>query len=167
MEIYTLENFKFAFDFLESLKDIREDLKHHPEKDALNHSLQVLELAFKESQDIDLILSAMLHDIGKAHFVIDHDKIAIELLKDYVSVKTLWLIEHHIRIRYLLEGKIVKLSKVEYLINHPWLPELILLTRWDKMGRIPDKTIKYDKEYILKRLNQCADKHFKNLLDKL
>jgi len=163
MELYTLENLEFAFNFLESLKEVNQGIEHHPEINAFNHSLQVLELAFKESNDTDLILSAMLHDIGKSINTIGHDKIAIELLKDYLSVKSLFLIEHHIRIRNLIDGKMKRLSKIEYLINHSWLPELILLARWDILGRIPDRSIIYNKESIVKRLNKCVEKHFKNV----
>ena len=162
MEVYNLDNLKFAFDLLDNCKDIREDSEYHPEKCVLSHSMQVLELAFKESDDIDLILSAMLHDIGKAIYTIDHDNIGIELLKDYVSVKTLWLIEHHMRIWYFLEGKMKKLSKVQYLSQHPWLSDLILLARWDKSGRNPNITVEYNKERIIERLNLCVNKHFKN-----
>lgn len=165
MIFYTLENFKFAFDFLETLKEVEQGIKNHPEINAFNHSLQVLELAFKESKNIDLIISAMLHDIGKVISTIDHDKIAIELLKNHVSVKTLFLIEHHIRIRNLLDGKMKRLHKIEYLINHPWLPELILLARWDILGRIPNRIMKYDKEDIIKKLNQCVKGHFKSDLN--
>jgi predicted HD phosphohydrolase len=88
-----------------------------------------LNIALKETDDIDLILAAMLHDIGKAVNTLEHDKIAIEMLKDYASVKTLFLIENHLRIRLLLNGDMKRLSKVQFLINHPWLPELILLAR--------------------------------------
>ena len=149
------------FEFLEKTQGIEQMDKHHPEGDVLNHSLQVLYWAFKESIDTDLILAAMLHDIGKIENSKGHEKIAVEWLQDYVSPKTLWLIEHHMRIWTLIKGDMRKQKKVLELIEHPWLPELILLARWDSIGRDPNKKIIYDKEDIQKRLDRCTEQHFK------
>ena len=50
--------------------------------------------------------------------------------------------------------------KVQKLTGHAWMPELVLLARWDKMGRNPNKKISYDPEKILDKLNQCVILHF-------
>ncbi len=156
-----LDNIDILFEYLEKLEGVTQREDYHPEGDAFNHSLQVLYHAFRETKNLDLTLAAMLHDIGKAENTLGHDKIAVENLKDYVSVKTLWLIEHHIRVKMLLNGEMKKLSKVKALIEHPWFPELILLNRWDQMGRNPHRVIKYDKEHIVSRLYKCIENHFK------
>lgn len=65
IEIIGKEQIDLYFSYLERCKDVKQMEKHHPEGDVLNHSLQCLCWAFKESYDIDLILAAMLHDIGK------------------------------------------------------------------------------------------------------
>lgn len=148
------------FGFLERTRGVEQREDYHPEIDTFDHSLQVLRRAFKETDDVDLILAAMLHDIGKCENTLGHEKIAVEWLEDYVSVKTLWLIEHHIRIQLLLSGEMKRLSKVRYLIEHPWLPELILLRRWDKMGRKKNSGISYDRSEIINWLNTCAERHF-------
>lgn len=145
---------------LEETKDVVQMEIHHPEGDVFTHSLQVLQIAFRETIDTDLILAAMLHDVGKVGNSRGHEKIAVELLDCHCSAKTLWLIEHHMRIWYLLLGEMRKRSKVEFLINHPWLPDLIMLARWDKIGRNPRRKITYDKEKIIDRLNLCVEKHF-------
>jgi len=149
--------FDILFDVLEGTKGIEQKDEHHPEGDVFNHSLQVLYHGFRESNDTDLLLAAMLHDIGKAGNLLGHEKIAVEFLTGYVSIKTLWLIEHHMRIWYLTLGQMRKLSKVHYLINHPWIPELIYLARWDKMGRNPNRNIKYDRQTIKNKLNKCVE----------
>lgn len=150
-------------DLLESLKGIPQMEKHHPEGDVFVHSLQVLHHAFREEkEDLDLILAAMLHDIGKKENPLGHEQIGAEMIKDIVSVKTQWLITHHLRIRFLLEGKIKRTSKVRYLVDHPWLPELILLARWDRLGRNPSFKPKYDREKIIEGLEKVAKSHFKN-----
>lgn len=148
------------FTFLENTKDVEQSVIHHPEGDVFTHSLQVLRWAFRESHDTDLILAAMLHDIGKKEQPLGHEDIACEWLDPYVSVKTLWLIKNHMRIWYYLTGDMRKLGKCKELAGHPWLPELIQLARWDKMGRVPGVTPKYDKCDIVDRLNKKIPLHF-------
>lgn len=150
------------FGFLERCRGVEQLEEHHPEGDVFNHSLQVLWWAFRESNDVDLILAAMLHDVGKYENSLGHEKIAVDWLNEIASGKTLWLIEHHMRIWYLILGEMKKLSKVDYLINHPWLPELIQLARWDKIGRNPNRKIKYDRQKIIDNLNKCVGKHFRD-----
>jgi len=145
---------------LEQCQGVKQMPEHHPEGDVFIHSLQVLKWAFKESIDTDLILAAMLHDVGKMENSKGHEKIGVGLLKPYLSAKSLWLIEHHMRVWYLIYGEMRRLSKVQYLIGHPWLSDLILLARWDKLGRNPNHQIKYDKDFIIEKLNRCANKHF-------
>jgi hypothetical protein len=154
------------FKYLEDLEGVAQKEEHHPEKDAFQHSLQVLYHAFRESSDIEVILAAMLHDIGKKENTLGHEEIACEWLEGKVSVKTLWLIKNHIRIRWLLDGKMKKRQKVLALVNHPWLPDLILLVRWDTMGRNPNKLVKYNKKDIMKKLEKVAKDHFPKLQKK-
>ncbi len=161
MKIFTNGFMNPLFDLLEKCKGVEQMDEHHPEGDVFVHSLQVLKWAFKESIDTDLILAAMLHDIGKVENSLGHDKIAVEMLTGLVSVKTLWLIENHMRIWYLILGEMKRWKKVQDLVHHPWLPEMILLARWDKMGRNPNiRNINYDKQNIMDRLNKCAEMHF-------
>ena len=158
--IFTNEFMEPLFMTLEQCRGVKQMEVHHPEGDVFNHSLQVLYCAFRETIDTDLILAAMLHDVGKMENSLGHEKISIGLLKPYVSLKTLWLIEHHMRIWYYILGDMRKLSKVKEMAGHPWLPELVQLARFDKMGRNPNRTIKYNKSNIMERLNMCIEKRF-------
>jgi len=148
------------FELLEACDGINQSEKWHPEGDVLLHSLQVLYQGFKENCDVDLLLAAMLHDIGKVKNSLGHEDIGADMLVGFVSEKTLWLIRNHMRIWYLLLGDMKRIKKVEELINHPWLPELLYLIRWDKMGRNPNKTIKYDKQDIMNRFERTTEKYF-------
>lgn len=161
--IFTPEFMEPLFLILEQTKGVKQLEKHHPEGGVFNHSLQVLYRAFRETIDTDLILAAMLHDIGKMENSLGHEKIAIGILKPFLSTKSLWLIENHMRIWYYLLGEMKKLSKAKQLAEHPWLPELIQLARFDKMGRNPNRKIKYDREDIMNKLNICAENRFRRL----
>jgi HD domain-containing protein len=158
--IFTLEIMEPLFVTLEQCRGIAQMNNHHPEGCVFTHSVQVLYWALKESNDTDLILAAMLHDVGKMENSHGHEKIAVGMLKPYLSAKSLWLIEQHMRVWYLLLGEMRKLSKVKHLVGHPWLPELIHLVRWDKMGRNPMHKPYYDREAIMERLNKCVERRF-------
>jgi len=158
--IYTPKLMDPLFTTLEQCRGVKQMEHHHPEGDVFNHLLQVLHHAFRESIDTDLILAAMLHDVGKMENSHGHEKIAIGMLKPYISTKTSWLIENHMRIWYYLLGEMKKLSKVKELAGHPWLPELVQLARWDKIGRQPNKVMAYSRDDITSRLNLCVEKHW-------
>lgn len=166
VEVFNIEIMQPLFWVLEETKGVIQMEYYHPEGDVFTHSIQVLEAAFRETIDTDLILAAMLHDVGKNRKSHGHEKTALDLLDCHCSGKTLWLIKHHMRIWEMLLGKMRKKSKVEYLNEHPWLPELIMLAKWDKMGKNPRCKTVYDKEKIIDRLNLCVVKHFEFNLKK-
>jgi len=145
------ENLLYFFTLLERCRGVTQSPRWHPEGDVFQHTLQVLRWAFRESQDADLLLAAMLHDIGKAENSHGHAEIAVKLLQSRAGDKTLWLIAHHIRIWRLLTGEMMKKTKIDYLVRHPWLPDLLLLARWDKMGRNPHSREEYDKIALIEQ----------------
>ena len=151
-----MTKFEIALNLMESTAGTLQNEENHPEKDVFIHSLQVMRLAFKESNDIDLILAAMLHDVGKPFDTLGHDNIAADNLEGFMcfSDKTIWLVRHHLRIIWMLNGRMKKQKKVQYLINHPWFTDLCMLSRWDRMGRKPNYTVKYVREKVLERLSK-------------
>ena len=158
--IYVETDLHHLFLMVEQCSGVQQDPKHHPEGDVFIHSIQCVEWAFRETTDIDLIFAALLHDVGKAKNTLGHDKIAVEMLYGLVSEKTLFLIEHHLRIWYLLTGEMRRRQKVLDLIGHPFLPELIHLARIDKLGRNPNKQIKYSRAGILDRINNIIKERY-------
>lgn len=160
MDFFTLEGTETLFLFLEKCKGVVQNKEWHPEGDVFTHSVQVGAMAFKETFDIDLILAAYFHDVGKIEGSYGHADLGCNMLYPYVSVKTLFLIEHHMRIRSYLNGDMKKYSKCKFILNHPWFNELIQLCRWDNMGRNPNAKPLYDRSKIINKLNMYVDKHF-------
>jgi hypothetical protein len=81
---------------LEPLEGVKQNPKLHPEGDALFHSLQVFHLAREiRPYDEELLLAALLHDVGLAIDPQNHVAAGIEALRGSVTDRTLWLIEHH------------------------------------------------------------------------
>ncbi len=81
---------------LEPLEGVKQSAKHHPEGDALYHSLQVFELARETcAYDEEFLLAALLHDVGKAIDPSDHVAAALQALEGSITERTEWLIAHH------------------------------------------------------------------------
>ena len=61
----------------------------------LEHSLQSATRALKADEDEEMIVAALLHDIGDELAPMNHSEYAASILKPYVSEKTHWIIEKH------------------------------------------------------------------------
>jgi len=80
---------------LAPLELVKQDPRHHPEGDALYHSLQVFELArHARPYDEEFLLAALLHDVGKAIDPRDPVAAGSESLRGAVTARTLALIEN-------------------------------------------------------------------------
>jgi len=61
----------------------------------LEHSLQTATRALNDKADDEMIVAALLHDIGDELAPLNHAEYAAAVLKPYVSEKTHWIIEKH------------------------------------------------------------------------
>tara|TARA_Y100001958_G_C21236887_1_gene563542 strand:- start:356 stop:910 length:555 start_codon:yes stop_codon:yes gene_type:complete len=61
----------------------------------LEHSLQSATRAFKAGENEEMVVAALLHDIGDELAPMNHSEYAAAILKPYVSEKTHWIIEKH------------------------------------------------------------------------
>ena len=61
----------------------------------LEHSLQSATKAFKNGESEEMIVAALLHDIGDELAPMNHSEYAAAILKPYVSEKTHWIVEKH------------------------------------------------------------------------
>ena len=61
----------------------------------LEHSLQSATKALKAGEDEEMIVAALLHDIGDELAPMNHSEYAAAILKPYVSEKTHWIVERH------------------------------------------------------------------------
>ena len=61
----------------------------------LEHSLQTATRALNDKADDEMIVAALLHDIGDELAPLNHSEYAAAVLKPYVSEKTHWVVEKH------------------------------------------------------------------------
>ena len=61
----------------------------------LDHVLQTATRAEKDGADNEMIVCALLHDIGDVLAPTNHAQVAAALLRPYVSEKNYWIVLHH------------------------------------------------------------------------
>lgn len=63
--------------------------------DRFEHSLQTATRALRDGADAEMIVCALLHDIGDDFAPCNHGEVAAAILRPYVSPENAWMIEHH------------------------------------------------------------------------
>ena len=61
----------------------------------LEHSLQSATRAYKNGESEEMVVAALLHDIGDELAPMNHSEYAAAILKPYVSERTHWILEKH------------------------------------------------------------------------
>jgi predicted HD phosphohydrolase len=88
----------------------------------LEHSLQSATRAENDGADIEMVVAALVHDLGDELAPENHSQMAASLLRPYVRAEVTWVIEMHglFQMQYYAHhyGKDAK----GYLVyqNHPW-----------------------------------------------
>ena len=61
----------------------------------LEHSLQAASRALRDKADEEMIVAALLHDIGDEIAPLNHSEISAAVLRPFVSEKTHWIVDKH------------------------------------------------------------------------
>jgi predicted HD phosphohydrolase len=129
----------------------------------LEHALQCAALARRDRADDQVVMAALLHDLG--HLVTaapdseqrHHGRHAAELLRPSVPGRVAWLVEYHVVAkRYLctvdpryaarlspasvrslmLQGPILPLEERLALETQPWFVDAVRIRRWDDAAKV-------------------------------
>jgi hypothetical protein len=136
-----IDRFELYRLLLTPLEGVKQSPKHHPEGDALYHSLQVFELARVERPyDEEFLLAALLHDVGKAIDPADHVTAALQALEGAITDRTATLITHHMDALAYRTGSLGarKRARLERLDE---FEDLMLLRELDVRGRQPGAVV--------------------------
>jgi predicted HD phosphohydrolase len=79
---------------LASLRKLDHTLDGYPVS-RLEHSLQAATRARRDGADDDLVIAALVHDIGDELAPYNHQEIAAAILRPYVRPEVTWIVEHH------------------------------------------------------------------------
>ena len=111
--------------------------------DRYQHSLQTATRALRDGADEELIVCALLHEIGDTLAPENHASFAAEVLKPYVSEENYWLVDKH----GIFQGYFfwhhygADRNEREKYRGHPFFEETALFCeRWDQPAFDP----KYD-----------------------
>jgi predicted HD phosphohydrolase len=131
---------------------------------ALDHALQCAALARAVGAADEVVLAALLHDVG--HLISDaeessvthHGLWAARFLRPFVPPKVAWLVEHHVMAkRYLCtvdrlyadslslgslrswvrQGGALDRERRSELERQAWLPDVLAMRRWDEAAKEP------------------------------
>jgi len=142
------------------LENVKQNPKWHPEGDALYHSLQVFDLACAElPYDEELLLAALLHDVGKAIDPYNHVEAGLESLAEYITPRTGWLIKHHMDAHGIRDGSLGQKQRSR-LQAHESYEELMVLARCDRGDRTPGadtSSLEEALEYLRDLARTCGE----------
>jgi len=79
---------------LEALRRLDHSLLGYP-LSRLGHSLQVATRALTDGADDELVLAALIHDIGDELAPYNHAELAAAIIRPYVRPEVSWIVEQH------------------------------------------------------------------------
>ncbi|MGH8189821.1 MAG: HD domain-containing protein [Rhodanobacteraceae bacterium] len=63
--------------------------------DRLTHGLQTATLAYRDGQDEEYVVCALLHDMGDTLGTYNHADVAASIVQPFVSEENYWMVKHH------------------------------------------------------------------------
>ena len=123
----------------------------------LEHSLQTATRALKDKASEELIVAALLHDIGDELAPLNHAEYAAAVIKPYVSEKTHWIVEKHgmFQMYYYAHHLGMNKNEREKYKGHKYYEDTInFCENWDQKSFDPNfKSLKIeDFEPLIKRI---------------
>ena len=107
----------------------------------LEHSLQSATRAEADRADIELIVGALIHDLGDDLAPLNHSQLAATIIRPYVRAEVAWIIEHHCVFQMYYYGDAMGVDKNARDIyrDHAWFDSCEQFCRdWDQVAFDPD-----------------------------
>ena len=125
---------------LDALKNLDNSLAGY-QISRLEYSLQFATRAERDGADIELIVGALIHDLGDDHAPLNHSQLAAAIIRPYVRTQVAWIIEHHgiLQLYYYGDAMGVDKNAREIFRGHKWFDSCEkFCERWDQMSFDPD-----------------------------
>ncbi len=109
--------------------------------DRLEHSLQSATRAHRDGADEEMVVAALLHDIGDLLSPYNHSEMAAAVLRPYVSEKTYWIVRHHglFQSYYYAHHSGGDRNARDAHRDHPWYQDTVdFCERWDQSSFDPE-----------------------------
>ena len=125
---------------LESLQRLDHSLEGYPVS-RLQHCLQAATRAQREGADEEMVVAALLHDIGDELAPYNHAELAAGILRPYVRPEVTWIVAQHglfqnyYYVHHLGGDRYAR----ERLRDHPWYEACVhFCAAWDQCSFDPD-----------------------------
>jgi predicted HD phosphohydrolase len=125
---------------LEALRKLDHSLEGYPIS-RLGHSLQAATRAHADGADDELLVAALVHDIGDELAPYNHAEIAAGVLRPYVRPEVTWIVEQHglVQSYYYAHHLGGNRNARDRLKGHPWYAACeAFCSRWDQTSFDPD-----------------------------
>lgn len=123
-----------------ALEKLRTSLAGYP-VDRYTHSLQAATRAWRDGADAELVVAALLHDIGDDLSPFDHASLAAAILRPYVRPEVTWIVEQHglFQAYYYAHHYGQDRHARDRFRDHPWFAACAAFCeRWDQSSFDPD-----------------------------
>ena len=125
---------------LAALKNLEKSLVGY-QVNRLEHSLQSATRAEQDGSDIELIVAALVHDLGDDLAPMNHSQLAAAIIRPYVRAEVTWVTEHHgiFQLYYHGEAEGVDKNARDIFAGHKWFNSCDRFCQlWDQMSFDPD-----------------------------
>lgn len=125
---------------LEQLKGLAGSLAGY-KVDRLEHSLQSATRAYRDGAEEEMVVAALLHDIGDLLAPHNHSEMAAAVLRPYVSERTYWIVRQHglFQSYYYAHHMGGDRNARDRYIDHPWYQDAVdFCHRWDQSSFDPE-----------------------------
>lgn len=107
----------------------------------LEHSLQTATRAQDDGADQEMVLGALLHDLGDVLAPANHSQYAASIIRPYVREQVTWIVEHHglFQMYYYAHHYGEDPNARDIYRKHPWFNACErFCERWDQAAFDPD-----------------------------
>lgn len=107
----------------------------------LEHSLQSATLAEDDGADEEMVLAALLHDIGDQLAPENHSQLAAAIIRPYVREEVTWIVAHHGAFQLYYYGHHLGMDRNarDKFRDHPWYAACVhFVENYDQAAFDPD-----------------------------
>jgi predicted HD phosphohydrolase len=125
---------------LEALRKLDHSLLGYPVS-RLGHSLQAATRALADGADDDLLVAALIHDMGDELAPYNHAELAASILRPYVRPEVTWIVEQHglVQSYYYAHHLGGNRNARDRIKGHQWYAACErFCARWDQVSFDPD-----------------------------
>ncbi len=125
---------------LQAVRNLDHSLEGYPVS-RLGHSLQAATRALRDGADDELIVAALIHDVGDELAPYNHAELAAAIIRPYVREEVAWIVEQHglVQTYYYVHHLGGDRNMRNRLKGHKWFDACVdFCHRWDQSSFDPD-----------------------------